>query len=104
MKTASTKHAVQSASVHPLPDHKEKPAAQPKQTPLDDAIRLIRMADVVQLIGLQRGAVYNLIKNDPTFPRPVPLTSSTARGAPVAFVLSEVQDWIKARIALRGAA
>lgn len=104
MKTASTKQAAQSASVHTLPENKAKPVVQPKQTPLDDAIRLIRMTDVVQLIGLQRGAVYNLIKKDPTFPRPVPLTSSTARGAPVAFVLSEVQDWIKARIALRGAA
>ena len=104
MKTASTKQAAQSASVHTLPESKAKPVVQPKQTPLDDAIRLIRMTDVVQLIGLQRGAVYNLIKKDPTFPRPVPLTSSTARGAPVAFVLSEVQDWIKARIALRGAA
>ena len=104
MKTASTKQTAQGASVHPLPAHKEQPAAQPKKTPLDESVRLIRMADVVQLIGLQRGAVYKLIKNDPTFPRPVPLTSSTARGAPVAFVLSEVQGWIKARIALRGAA
>lgn len=104
MKTASTKQTTHVVSAPSLPDHKEKPAAQPKQMLLNDAIRLIRMADVVQLIGLQRGAVYKLIKNDPTFPRPVPLTSSTARGAPVAFVLSEVQDWIKARIALRGAA
>ena len=104
MKTASIKQALQGASIHPLPPQKEQPAAQPKKTPLDESVRLIRMVDVVQLIGLQRGAVYKLIKSDPAFPRPVPLTSSTARGAPVAFVLSEVQDWIKARIALRGAA
>lgn len=104
MKPADTKQTMQPFDIHPLAKHKEQPAAEPAQAPLDDAIRLIRMADVVQLIGLKRGAVYNLIKNDPTFPRPVPLTSSTARGAPVAFVLSEVQDWIKARIAARSAA
>ncbi|WP_442799746.1 AlpA family phage regulatory protein, partial [Pseudomonas sp. Au-Pse12] len=40
----------------------------------------------------------------PTFPRPVPLSNSKSRGAPVAWVLAEVQEWVRQRIALRGEA
>ncbi|KFJ91146.1 regulatory protein [Pseudomonas sp. 1-7] len=70
----------------------------------DPATTLIRMPDVLALTGLQRATVYKRLKDDPTFPRPVPLTASTARGAPVAFVLAEVQAWVRARIEARGAA
>jgi prophage regulatory protein len=35
------------------------------------------------------------------FPKPVKLSNSTARGAPVAWVLSEVQSWVKSRIEAR---
>ncbi|MBL4834088.1 MAG: AlpA family phage regulatory protein [Pseudomonas sp.] len=62
------------------------------------------MPELLRLTGMQRSTVYKRLKDDPTFPRPVPLSASTARGAPVAFVLHEVQEWIKARIAARGAA
>ena len=68
----------------------------------DPAAVLIRMPDVLALTGLQRATVYKRIKDDPTFPRPVPLSTSRARGAPVAFVLAEVQTWVRARIAARG--
>lgn len=70
----------------------------------DPATTLIRMPDVLALTGLQRATVYKRIKDDPTFPRPVPLSDSTARGAPVGFVLAEVQAWVRARIAARGEA
>lgn len=63
--------------------------------------RLIRMPELMRLTGLQRATVYKRLKDDRTFPRPVPLSTSTARGAPVGFVLSEVQAWIEARIASR---
>lgn len=70
----------------------------------DPAVTLIRMPELMALTGLQRPTVYKRLKDDPTFPRPVPLTASTARGAPVAFVLAEVQAWVRARIEARGAA
>lgn len=67
----------------------------------DPATTLIRMPDLLALTGLQRATVYKRLKDDPTFPRPVPLSNSTARGAPVAWVLSEVQEWVRARIDAR---
>lgn len=69
---------------------------------VDATDRLIRMPELMRLTGLQRATVYKRLKDDRTFPRPVPLSTSTARGAPVGFVLSEVQAWIEARIASRG--
>jgi prophage regulatory protein len=35
------------------------------------------------------------------FPRPVKLSMSNARGAPVAWVLGEVQAWARSRIEAR---
>ncbi|MHB0817276.1 helix-turn-helix transcriptional regulator [Stutzerimonas stutzeri] len=70
----------------------------------DPAATLIRMPDLLALTGLQRATVYKRLKDDPTFPRPVPLSTSTARGAPVAFVLAEVQAWVRARIEARDVA
>ncbi|MBL0950267.1 MAG: AlpA family phage regulatory protein [Pseudomonas sp.] len=62
------------------------------------------MPDLLAITGLQRATVYKRLKDDPTFPRPVPLSGSTARGAPVAWVLAEVQAWVRARIEARGVA
>lgn len=53
------------------------------------------------LVGMARPTIYKRIKDDPTFPRPVPLSNSTSRGAPVGFVLAEVQQWIQSRIDMR---
>lgn len=72
------------------------------QPTFDPGATLVRMPDLLALTGLQRATVYKRLKDDPTFPRPVPLSDSTARGAPVAWVLSEVQEWVKSRIAARG--
>lgn len=68
----------------------------------DPSTTLIRMPELLRLTGLQRATVYKRLKDDLTFPRPVPLSDSDARGAPVAFVLAEVQAWVRARIASRG--
>ncbi|BAU75165.1 helix-turn-helix transcriptional regulator [Metapseudomonas furukawaii] len=65
-------------------------------------IRLVRMPELLGLTGLSRSTAHRLMKNDPTFPKPVKLSDSTARNAPVAFVLSEVQAWIQGRIEARG--
>ena len=67
----------------------------------DPATTLIRMPELEALTGVPRATVYKRLKDDPTFPRPVPLSNSTARGAPVGFVLGEVQAWIRGRIAAR---
>lgn len=69
--------------------------------PLDPALSIIRMRAVGEITGLARATLYKRIKDDPTFPRPVPLSSSTARGAPIGFVLAEVQAWIAGQIAKR---
>lgn len=74
------------------------------QTSLTQALnaRLVRMPELLDMTGLARSTVYKLQKRDPSFPKAVKLSDSTARGAPVAFVLSEVQAWIYGRIATRG--
>lgn len=92
------------ANVHPL-----RAAGASKAVagalPFDPATTLIRMPELLAMTGLGgRASVYRALKDDPTFPRPVPLSASTARSAPVAFVLGEVQEWIRARIAARGSA
>lgn len=64
-------------------------------------VALVRMPELQMLTGLARPTVYKMIQRDPTFPRPVKLNDSSARNAPVAFVLSEVQAWINGRIEAR---
>lgn len=64
--------------------------------------RLIRIPEVVALVGLARPTIYKLMSQpESRFPQAVKLTDSTARGAPVAWVLSEVLEWTHARIAIR---
>lgn len=73
--------------------------------PFDPETTLIRMPELLAITGLGgRATVYKLLKDDPSFPKPVPLTGGTSRNAPIAWVLAEVQDWIRARIAARGSA
>lgn len=69
----------------------------------DPASILIRVKDVSALTGLAKATIYKYIQDEPGFPQPVPLSSSAARGAPVGFVLAEVQQWAASRIAARNA-
>lgn len=62
---------------------------------------IIRMPELETITGFCRPTIYKRLKDDPTFPRPVPLSDSTARGAPIGFVLAEVQQWVRSRIARR---
>lgn len=78
-----------------------QPSAAAAQN-FDPAITLIRMPDLEAITGLARPTVYKRLKDDPTFPRPVPLSNSKSRGSPVGFVLAEVHAWVRQRIALRG--
>ncbi|MFL9672320.1 helix-turn-helix transcriptional regulator [Pseudomonas marginalis] len=69
---------------------------------LDPLTTLIRINEVVAMVGLARPTIYKLMRQPESgFPLPVKLSESNARGAPVAWVLSEVQNWVRARIALR---
>lgn len=69
----------------------------------DPSTTLIRINEVVSIVGLARPTIYKLLRQPESgFPQPVRLTESTARGAPVAWVLAEVQAWVLARIAARG--
>ncbi|WP_033998017.1 helix-turn-helix transcriptional regulator [Pseudomonas paraeruginosa] len=78
------------------------PAAPVSARLHDPATTLIRMPEVEAITGLARPTIYKRMKDDPTFPKPVPLSNSAARGAPVAWVLGEVQAWVRGRIAARG--
>lgn len=59
------------------------------------------MPELEAITGLARPTVYKRLKDDPAFPRPVPLSDSKSRGAPVGWVLAEVQEWVRKRISLR---
>lgn len=74
---------------------------QPKHLRDDTSLALVRMPELQQLTGLARPTVYKMIQRDASFPRPVKLSDSGARNAPVGFVLSEVQAWIRGRIQVR---
>jgi len=50
--------------------------------------RLLRLRDVLAIVGMSRAHVYNLIKQG-IFPRPIALGSNCAR-----WVQSEVQAWV----------
>jgi prophage regulatory protein len=54
--------------------------------------RLLRLRDVLVIVGLSRAHVYNLVKQG-LFPRPIALGSNCAR-----WVQSEVQSWVDASI------
>lgn len=68
----------------------------------DPATTLIRISEVMAIIGLARPTIYKLMQcAESGFPRPVKLSMSNARGAPVAWVLGEVQAWARSRIEAR---
>jgi len=68
----------------------------------DPAATLIRINQVIALTGIGRATVYKLMSQPESgFPQAVKLTDSNARGAPVAWVLTEILNWTRARIAAR---
>lgn len=67
----------------------------------DPSTTIIRMPELEAITGLARPTVYKRLKDDPAFPRPVPLSDSKSRGAPVGWVLAEVQEWVRKRTSLR---
>lgn len=68
----------------------------------DASSTLIRMPEVERIVGMKRSTIYKLMqRTDTGFPLPVKLSNSNARGAPVAWVLSEIQTWARNRIEAR---
>ena len=57
--------------------------------------KLIKLKDVIDITGLSRSFVYALAQKG-DFPKPVKLSERSS-----AWVKSEVDDWIDARIATR---
>lgn len=56
--------------------------------------RLLRIKEVVKLTGLSKSYIYQLAKTD-QFPKQISLI---AGGTSVAWLESEVNDWIKSRV------
>lgn len=88
--------------MHTTSDNNQTAVAHFNQ--FDPATVIIRISDLSAITGYARPTIYKRLKDDPTFPKPVPLSDSKSRGAPVGWVLAEVQAWVRQRIALRGEA
>lgn len=70
-------------------------------TGMGKPVGLLRVKKVSELLGVSIGTVWGLSRNDPTFPKPVKITSNCT-----GWKASEVFDWIESRerIALCGGA
>lgn len=58
-------------------------------------MRIMRLNEVKTVTGLQRSSIYKYMVLG-TFPKPVPLSERA-----VGWVSTEIEEWIKARIAER---
>lgn len=58
-------------------------------------LQLVRLPKVIEITGLGRSSIYARIKTA-DFPKPVRLNPS-GRGA-VAWILSEILEWVRSRI------
>lgn len=59
--------------------------------------RLIRIRLVMEMTGISKSYIYQLVK-EKEFPKPVKLTKGSKA---VAWIESEVQEWVESRIAER---
>ena len=67
----------------------------------DKPLGFLRLKTMCDLLGLSKSTVWGLSRNDPTFPKPVKITSNCT-----GWKASEVYDWIESRerVDLRGGA
>lgn len=56
--------------------------------------QILKLPDVIKTTGLARSTIYKLISED-SFPKQIKLTSFSS-----GWLLSEVDEWIKQRIAI----
>ncbi|MGG2042573.1 helix-turn-helix transcriptional regulator [Burkholderia gladioli] len=64
----------------------------------ENALRVLRIKQLIERTNLSRATLYGLMSNDPTFPRKIKLTARS-----IGFLESEVDAWIHSRAQLRGA-
>lgn len=67
--------------------------------PIDKALCILRMKQLIERTRLSRATLYVLMASDPTFPRKIKLTART-----VGWLESEVDAWITLRANSRVAA
>lgn len=68
---------------------------------LNTALRILRRRQVEEKVALSRSAIYSRLDPkspyyDPNFPKPIEL--GTGKNPPVAWIESEIDGWIAARI------
>ncbi|GHW71960.1 putative transcriptional regulator [Vibrio cholerae] len=59
-------------------------------------MRFLRLKEVMSLTGLGRSTIYKFMADENDFPKSVPLG-----GRAVAWVESEIEEWMEQRLALR---
>jgi prophage regulatory protein len=62
-----------------------------------EPIRILRRRQLEARLGVGRSTVYDWLRSDPTFPRPVRIGARA-----VGWVESEINGWLAARMAERG--
>lgn len=68
---------------------------------MNEQIRVLRIREIEKITSLKRSTIYKRLISDPTFPKPIKLSDSKSRGAPIGFIEHEIEEWIKSRIDLR---
>lgn len=64
--------------------------------------KLITKPNLCRAMDMTRSGIDKLLKNDPSFPRP--LKFSESQQATCYFPIAEVNAWLDAKLAMRGAA
>ncbi len=59
-------------------------------------MRFLRLKEVMSLTGLGRSTIYKFMADDTDFPKSVPLG-----GRAVAWVESEIEEWMESRLSMR---
>ncbi|MCG9598644.1 AlpA family transcriptional regulator [Vibrio sp. Isolate25] len=59
-------------------------------------MRFLRIQDVMSLTGLGRSTIYKFMADETDFPKSVPLG-----GRAVAWVESEIEEWMESRLRMR---
>ncbi len=59
-------------------------------------MKFLRLKDVMSLTGLGRSTIYKFMADETDFPKSVPLG-----GRAVAWVESEIEEWMESRLSMR---
>ncbi|WP_230946367.1 helix-turn-helix transcriptional regulator [Burkholderia vietnamiensis] len=67
--------------------------------PVPSHVRILRLKQVIERIGLSRATVYATLMTDPTFPQKIQLTART-----IGFYEHEIDAWVASRAQMRAEA